>query len=105
MPVTSILKTSTLVVTIKVKLNATGNEICLEVFEDVDNKKYLKHLMTLQHLQATKGMEKKLLIASRELVNKNKILNALCKLHTLVTCEAKELCLMEIPKAKSQLID
>ncbi len=37
MPVTSILKTSILAVTIKVKLNASGNDICLGVFEDRDN--------------------------------------------------------------------
>jgi hypothetical protein len=46
-PVTSILKTSTLTELIKVKLNTGGNLIHLEVFEDRDDKKYLKHLMTL----------------------------------------------------------
>jgi hypothetical protein len=48
MPVTSILKISTSVESIKVKLNEVGNLISLKVFEDGDNKKYMKHLMTLQ---------------------------------------------------------
>jgi hypothetical protein len=77
-PVTSILKTSTLTESIKVKLNAASNLICLEVFEDGDKETYLRNLMTLQHLQATKGVEEKLLLARRELVDKNKILKVLC---------------------------
>ncbi len=79
MPVTSILKISTSVESIKVKLNEVGNLISLKVFEDGDNKKYMKHLMTLQWLMATK---EKLLLVTRELVEKNKNLKTLCKLHT-----------------------
>jgi hypothetical protein len=63
----------------KVKLNAAGNLISLEVFEDGDNKKYLKQLMTLQHLQATKGVAEKLLLATKELREKNKILKTIRK--------------------------
>jgi hypothetical protein len=40
-PVTSILKTSTSMESIKVKLDAASDLICLEVFENRDNKKYL----------------------------------------------------------------
>jgi hypothetical protein len=61
--------------------------------------------MTLQSLQAAKGVEEKLLLATRELVNKNKILKVLCKLHTEKIREAKELCLLEIFEAESQVIE
>ncbi len=99
MPVTSVLKTSTLTESIRVNLNFAGNLICLVFFEDRDNKKYLKRLMTLQHLQATKGVEEKLLLATRELGDKNKILKVLPKLRAREIIEAKELSLMEISKA------
>jgi hypothetical protein len=99
LPVTSILKTSTSTESLKVKLNTAGNLICMEVIKDRDNKKYMKHLMTIQRLQGTKGVDEKLLLTMRELVDKNKILKALSKLRTRETCEAKELCLLEIYKA------
>ncbi len=102
-PVTSILKTSTSTKSIKVKLKAAGDLICLEVFEDGDNNKYLKHLMTLQCLQATKGVEEKLLLLKRELGNKNKILKALRKLLSRETLVAKKLHLLEISMAESQV--
>jgi hypothetical protein len=80
MPVTSILKIFTLIESIKVKLNGAGNLICLEVFEEGDNSKYLKLLMTIQQLQARMGhVEEKQLLATRELGEKNKILEVLHK--------------------------
>jgi hypothetical protein len=105
MTVTSILKTSTLAESIKVEPNAADKLICLEVFEDGDNKKYMKHLMTLQQLMATKGVEEKLLLTTRELAEKNKILKALHKSHTGETHEAKKFHLLEISEAESQVIE
>jgi hypothetical protein len=101
MPVTSLLKTSTSAELIKVKLIAAGNLICLEVFEDGNHNRYLKHLMTLQQLMATKGVEEKLLLATRELGDKNKILKTLRKLRTRETREAKEHHLLKVSKAES----
>jgi hypothetical protein len=80
-PVTSILKISTSTELIKNKLNVAGDLIRLEGFEDGDKKKYVKHLMTLQHLQATKGLEEKLALVMRKLGDKNMILKVLRKLH------------------------
>ncbi len=54
-PVTSILTTSALTELIKVKLNAAGDLICLEVSEEGDNKKYQKYLMTLPASTSYKG--------------------------------------------------
>ncbi len=103
--VTSRLKTSMPTESIKVKLTATGYLICLEVFEDRDYKMYLKQLIILQRLQATKGVEEKLLLATEELKEKNKILKTLRKSHTMETREAKQLHLMEVSAAKSQVIE
>jgi hypothetical protein len=89
-PLTSVLTTSTLAELIKVKLNTAGDLIRLENFEDGDNQKNLNHLMTLQQLMATKDVEEKLLLATSKLGEKNK--------H-----EAKELHLLEISKAESQV--
>jgi hypothetical protein len=103
--VTSTLKTSTLMESIKVKLNMAGNLIRLGIFEDGDTKKYLKHLMIHQHLQATKGVEERLLLLTRELGDKNKILKVLCRIRTRETCKAKELCLLEVSKAEFHFIE
>jgi hypothetical protein len=61
--------------------------------------------MTLQHLQAAKGVKEKLLLATKELTEKNKILRTLCKLHTRETHEAKELCFLEVSEAESQVME
>jgi hypothetical protein len=61
--------------------------------------------MTLQHLQAMKGVEERLILITRELGDKNKILKALCKLCTGETNEAKELHLLEVTNAESQVIE
>ena len=82
-----------------------GQLICLEVFEDGDNKKYVKHLMTLQCPQAMEGVKEMLLLVTRELGNKKQILKALCKLRTGKTHEAKELHLLEVTNAESQVIE
>jgi hypothetical protein len=61
--------------------------------------------MTLQHLQTTKGVEEKLLLATKELGERNKIPKTLCKSRTRETLEAKELHLLEVSKAESQVIE
>ncbi len=103
--ITSILTMSTSIELIWIKLNMVGYPIFLEVFEDRYNEKYLKYLMTLQCLIVTEGVEEKLLLATRELQDKNKILKALRKLCTGETLDAKELHLMEISEAEAQVID
>jgi hypothetical protein len=50
--------------------------------------------MTLQQLQATKGVEEKLQLGTRGLGEKNNILKVLHKLRTGETRKAKELCLL-----------
>jgi hypothetical protein len=77
----------------------------VEVFEDEDNNKYPKHLMTIQHLQATKGAAEKLLLATKESGEKNKILKMHCKPGTEANCEAKELHVLDISKAESQVVE
>jgi hypothetical protein len=98
MPVTSLLKSSTSTESIKVRLNVVGDLICLDVFEDGDNNMYLKHLMTLHHLQSTKGVEEKLLLATKELTEKNKILEMLCKLHTRRSVKQRNTVLRRFPR-------
>ncbi len=61
--------------------------------------------MTLQCPQATEGVKETLLLVTRELGDKKQILKALSKLHTGKTHEAKELCLLEISKVESQVIE
>ncbi len=61
--------------------------------------------MTLKQLQATMDAEERLLLATRELGDKNKILKVLCKLRTRETHEAKELHLLEVSEAESQVIE
>ena len=61
--------------------------------------------MTLQHLQATKDVEEKLLFATKAFTEKNKILEMLCKTRTGEAREANELRFLEVSEAESQVIE
>jgi hypothetical protein len=63
-PVKSVPHSSLSTKSIKVTL-ASGNLMCLEVYNEGDNEKYLKHIMALNCQQKDKGPERQLLEATK----------------------------------------
>ncbi len=115
-PAKRVLQSSVLTESIKVRLTSgnLSSSPCIqfhvfffygEVYNKGDNKKYLKHIMTLSRLQKDKGLKDKLLQVTKWAVMALNAAMKLCKVPTAEICEAKEERALALSAAEQNIKD